>query len=112
MSEPGEVTMGIGMPLADYGLHERKVGRDDNTQGFASNAVCNPVSPPVIGVKTEAAKANDICAKARVKIEKYIPERRSEINPIISAKIPATAVEIIMAGITFMVSSFNIQTPA
>ena len=64
------------------------------------NAVCNPVSPPVIGVKTEAAKANDICAKARVKIEKYIPERRSEINPIISAKIPATAVEIIIAGIT------------
>ena len=78
----------------------------------SSNAVCNPVSPPVIGVKTEAARANDICAKARVKIEKYIPERRSEINPIISAKIPATAVEIIMAGITFMVSSFNIQTPA
>ena len=35
VSESGEVTMGIGMPLADYWLHERKVGRDDNTQGHS-----------------------------------------------------------------------------
>ena len=35
MSESGEVTMGIGMPLADYWLHERKVGWDNMTQGHS-----------------------------------------------------------------------------
>ena len=78
----------------------------------SSNAVCNPVSPPVIGVKTEAARANDIWAKARVKIEKYIPERRSDINPIINANIPATAVDIIIAGMTLIVSILSYQPPA
>ena len=41
-----------------------------------------------------------------------MPDRRSEMYPIRSENSPATMTEIRIAGTTFMVSSFIIQTPA
>ena len=45
-------------------------------------------------------------------MEKYMPERRSDIQPTARENTPATITETMMAGITFMVSSFIIHMAA